>query len=188
MRRRLPAPPLALLLALGLPACGGGGGGSAGAPAAASPTPGAADIALLDLGGIRDLLGSLRGKVAVVNVWASWCVPCAAEFTELDVFARDYRDRDVVVVAVSVDDPMLRHTAVASFVTARRPGFRVVLKDRGDDAPFRSLLDPRWDGSIPSTFVLDRQGRLHASLVGPRKREELEQAVAPLVGSPRPRG
>ena len=155
---------------------------------AATTTPAApTEIPEIDLPQLKQLLDSLRGKVVVVNAWASWCVPCVQEFAELDAFARDYRDRDIQVLAISVDDPASRESAVVPFVAARKPGFRVLLRAAGPDAPFRELLDPGWDGTIPATFVFDREGRLKTALIGGRKREEFEHAVAPLVGSPHPR-
>ena len=146
----------------------------------ASPTP-EVGLEVLDTAGIRKLLESLRGKVVVLNVWASWCQPCAAEIPELDAFAVEQKDRGVLVLGVSIDDPAGRDRAVASFLAQKRPSYRNVMLARSEGAPFRALLDPRWDGGIPATFIFDREGTLQASLNGPRKREDLTQAVGSIA-------
>jgi thiol-disulfide isomerase/thioredoxin len=196
MRRGL-AIPLALVLGLALAAvaCGPGApgagtsaaGGKEARAADDAPAAASASVPLLDPVAIAKLLADSRGRVVVVNVWATWCLPCVNEWPELDRFARDYRNREVEVVAISVDDPTLGHSAVEAFVAARKPAFRVVQRADGPAEALARLLDPAWDELIPATFVFDRAGRLSTRLTGARHREEFEQAVAPLVGGPRPR-
>ena len=177
-----------LTLLLALLATGGCGGPEPSPPALAAPTPPTSpDVSVLEPGELKQLLEGLRGKVVLVNVWASWAAPSRAEFPDLDVFAREYRDRNVQVLAISVDAPESRDSAAVPFVNQRRPGFRVVVRAAGPEQAFRDLLDPTWDGAIPTSFIFDREGRLRTRMIGPKQRGDFEQAVAPLVGSPRPR-
>src|SRR6266536_281884 len=100
---------------------------------------------------------SARGKVLVVNFWASWCGPCRAEQPALAAVARAYRDRRVAFIGVNVQDT--RAAAVAYTRELR--------------GPYPSLFDPGaqtatrlWAVALPTTFILDRDGVIAYQLTG----------------------
>jgi DsbE subfamily thiol:disulfide oxidoreductase len=100
---------------------------------------------------------SARGRVLVVNFWASWCGPCRAEQPALSAVARDHRDRGVAVIGVNVQD-----TRAAALAYVRE--FHV---------PYPSLFDPSAKTAtslpavaLPTTFVLDRDGVIAYQLTG----------------------
>jgi len=112
-------------------------------------------------GAIRKL-SNFRGKVVLVNLWATWCPPCVAELPVLDQLAAKYGDKGLVVLAVAGDEDV---QAVHDFL-ARSP------------VKFEVLLDP--NGAIgtqygitgyPETFFVDRQGRLQDKIIGPLPHE-----------------
>lgn len=118
-------------------------------------------------GAVRKL-SNYRGKVVLVNLWATWCPPCIAEFPMLVQLGKDYADKGLVILAVAGDEDT---KAVHEFL-ARSP------------AQFEVLLDP--DGVIgtrygitgyPETFFVDRQGILRDKIVGPLPHEG--NSVAP---------
>ena len=100
---------------------------------------------------------SVRGRVLVVNFWASWCGPCRAEQPALSAVARDYRDRGVVFIGVNVQD-----TRAAALAYTRE--FQV---------PYQSLFDRSAQiaarlpaVALPTTFILDRDGVIAYQLTG----------------------
>ncbi|SEC32109.1 Thiol-disulfide isomerase or thioredoxin [Nocardioides exalbidus] len=114
-----------------------------------------------DLQGEPIDLADLRGKPVVVNVWASWCPPCIAEQPELNDAADQLGD-DVAFVGVNIRDAS-RDDATA-FVRDLEVGYPSIYS--GDGAAlfaFAGTLGPR---SIPSTVVLDAEGRIAASVQG----------------------
>jgi cytochrome c biogenesis protein CcmG/thiol:disulfide interchange protein DsbE len=112
-------------------------------------------------GAVRKL-SNYRGKVVLVNLWATWCPPCIAEFPMLESLAKEYSDKGLVILAVAGDEDT---RAVHDFL-------------RRSPAQFEVLLDP--DGAIgtrygitgyPETFFVDRQGRLRDKIIGPLPHE-----------------
>jgi cytochrome c biogenesis protein CcmG/thiol:disulfide interchange protein DsbE len=102
-------------------------------------------------------LSSLRGKAVVLNVWASWCIPCKDEAPYLEQVWRANRDRDVVVLGLDAKD--FRADARRF---ARRYGlsFPLVYDGPGDE------LDGYGVTGFPETFVLDREGRVVRAFAG----------------------
>jgi thiol-disulfide isomerase/thioredoxin len=129
------------------------------------------------LGGGELDLASLRGKVVVLNFWASWCGPCRVESPILDVVYRDAKARGVQLVGVAVKDeeqPLREFVATQkiSYPSLFDPNGKVTLRFR--DFPPRGL---------PYTIVLDKHGRVAAVYLSPLLRtDEIEPAVLRLAG------
>jgi len=101
-----------------------------------------------------------RGRVVLLNFWASWCPPCREEFPSLERLQQTLGGRDFSVLAIAVAD---NETAVGRFLEGRRPAFDVLLDDER-----KTAADYRAAG-VPVTYLLDRQGRLLAGKTGPRQ-------------------
>jgi len=120
---------------------------------AAAPPPVPADAAAV--------LAEVRrpGAAAVlVNVWATWCAPCREEFPDLLHVARDFKDRGLRLVLVSVDFEEAAPDARA-FLAQEGVDFPTFIRT-GKDEAFVDGLEPEWSGAIPATFVYDASGKL----------------------------
>ena len=161
---------LFLLLAWSLVDDAGGGLKNA---AARGERPVAPDFVLARLDGEGDVrLSELRGKVVVLNFWASWCIPCKKEAPYLETVWQENRRRGVVVLGVDAKD-----FRVDARRFARRFGLTFPL---AYDGPGDTLDDFGVTG-FPETFVLDRQGRVVEAFAGAVdaevQRERFEAAV-----------
>ncbi|MBI2956376.1 MAG: redoxin domain-containing protein [Acidobacteria bacterium] len=135
----------------------------------------------IDLEGYRQRLAAERGRVVVVNFWATWCEPCREEFPDLIELDRRFRSRGLVFLSVSLDDPADRDTKVRDFLAELRPSFPVFIKSQGDPDPFINAIDLEWSGALPATFIYDRRGRRRHSLVGKQTLASLERHLEPLL-------
>jgi thiol-disulfide isomerase/thioredoxin len=108
----------------------------------------------------REILGLASGgraRATLVNVWATWCVPCREEFPLLVRLAREYQPRGLELILVSADfDDRL--PAVRRFLAAQGVTDTSYLKAEGDQS-FIDALSPKWSGALPATFVYDGAGR-----------------------------
>jgi peroxiredoxin len=118
-------------------------------------------LLFMDLDGRTVPLASFAGKVVVLNYWATWCAPCLIELPSLDRLHRALSRDGLVVLAVSVDEGA---TDVLGFVRERGFTFSV-LRDRGGAQAARDL---GVDG-YPTTFVIDRGGRLREESTSPTR-------------------
>jgi thiol-disulfide isomerase/thioredoxin len=121
----------------------------------------------------RIRLSDFKGKVILLNFWATWCGPCKAEIPWFEEFESKYRNRGLAVLGVAMDDG--GWSAVRPSMTQTKMNYRVIL---GDDA-----TASKYGGveSLPETLLIDRQGRIAARLLGLTARATYEQAIEELL-------
>jgi cytochrome c biogenesis protein CcmG, thiol:disulfide interchange protein DsbE len=117
-------------------------------------------------------IADYRGRWVLVNLWASWCVPCRQEAPELDRFAQRYRGRNVSVLGIDVQD---NSGDALAFLREYHVGYRQ-LRSVGDErsAAFGAT-------GVPENFLVDPRGRLALIWRGPVDRDFLAQRVVPIV-------
>ena len=119
---------------------------------------------------------SLRGRVVLVNFWATWCLPCRAEMPLLEQMHRRHREAGLTIVGLAVDRAST--ASVAEFV-----------RDRGVTYPIAHVSPSveRVFGGVrgyPTSFLLDRTGRIRHTVIGPIGPLSLELAVRRLLAEP----
>jgi len=149
----------------------------AAAMAFASATVGDAAPALVvpELDGQAFDLSAQRGKVVVVNFWATWCPPCREEMPALDAFYRRYHGNGLEMIGVSMDRPHDRSDVLKVMQSFSYPA--AIL----DDAKVNDFGSP---DVLPVTFVVDRSGVIRAKLTPdqtPVSEKSLTDAVLPLM-------
>src|SRR5262249_37876519 len=89
---------------------------------------------------------SARGKVLVLNFWATWCGPCVAEFPELVALDAKYRDKGVKMVGITADDPEDVQPKVVPFIKKNQVKFDIVLQDTDDPEEMMKQVTNDWPG------------------------------------------
>jgi thiol-disulfide isomerase/thioredoxin len=136
----------------------------------------AADLQLIDEAGFQRLLASSKGKVLVVNFWATWCAPCRKEMPELVALTSRYRSRGLQFVTIAIDEESDAAKA-AEFVAKTKVPQPAYIKRFQNDEKFISMVDSRWSGGLPFTVVYDRAGKKVRVFPGEVDLKELEQVI-----------
>ena len=129
----------------------------------------ASDFTLSDLAGKPLKLSSLRGKVVLLDFWATWCGPCRIEMPRVQKFHDEFKDKGLVVLGINDGEIASR---VEPFLKKNGYSFRILL-DHDQSVAARYQVT-----GIPSLFVIDRNGVISSHFIGLRDEETLRDALA----------
>ncbi|MFI7500185.1 TlpA family protein disulfide reductase [Streptomyces sp. NPDC049687] len=123
-------------------------------------------------------LSSYKGKVVVLNVWGSWCSPCRAEAPNLEKVAKDLQPQGVQFVGINVADPQVRSARAfeeqygVTYPSLYDPSSKLMLRFK------KGTLNPQ---AIPSTLVIDREGKIAARSLAGLSEAKLRKMIAPVL-------
>ena len=127
-----------------------------------------ADFTLAELGGKTWTLKEQRGKVVLLNFWATWCPPCRKEMPDLETLYQQFKDQGLVILAISDEDA----AKVKSFIAQQKVTYPILLD------PGRKVNELFQIEGIPKTFVYDRNGKLVAQSIDMRTRRQFLEMLA----------
>jgi len=164
------------LAAVAISGVGGQTRPAAGAAVACNPNarPANLNFTLKDLNGKDVKLASFKGKVILLNFWATWCGPCKIEIPWFNEFQLKYKDRGFVVLGISADDTVEQ---LKPFVAEQKMGYPVLVGLGRDDV--QEALGPVY--GLPTTLLISRDGKICQTHVGLAKRAEFEKGILGLL-------
>jgi peroxiredoxin len=141
------------------------------------------NLELIDEQGIRDLLKNNSGKLRLINVWATWCGPCVTEFPDFMTINHMYRKRDFEFVSISADNPSNKEK-VTKFLKQQRASVNNYLFKEEDKYKLIEAVDPKWQGALPYTIVVEPGGKIIYGKQGTINPGEIKKLIVdhPLMG------
>ena len=136
----------------------------------------APEFELKDADGKTVRLSDYKGKVVLLDFWATWCGPCKIEIPWFIEFERSYKDKGFAVIGVAMDEE--GWTIVKPFISELAINYRIL---QGSDAT--AALYGGVD-ALPTTFLIDRSGKIAATHVGLTGRDDFEDGIKKLIGTP----
>ena len=130
-------------------------------------------FSLPDLEGKTVSLADFKGKVVILDFWATWCPPCRAEVPDFVRIQSKYRDKGLVVVGLSMDAGGAKD--VRPFAEEFNVNYAMLIAKEETPNAYGGIA------GIPTTFVLDRQGRIVKKFVGKTEMKDFEEAIQPLL-------
>lgn len=133
--------------------------------------------------GLRKLLKNDTDKLRVINVWATWCGPCVVEFPEFVTMNRMYRGRDFEFVSITTDKPAQREKAL-KFLKAKQASNTNYILDGMDVYQFIEIVDPKWQGALPYTLIIEPGGKVIYTKQGAINALEVRKKIveSPTIG------
>jgi thiol-disulfide isomerase/thioredoxin len=126
------------------------------------------------------MVSTHKGKIVLVDFWATWCVPCRAEMPQLVKLSERLRARGVDFITVSTDDPE-NEAAAFKVLMQNAVGAPFYLKKVSDDDKFFNSVDTKWSGEMPAMFIYDRTGKRVRSFLGETPVKDIEAAIQKLL-------
>jgi len=125
-----------------------------------------------DRAGAQTDFDSFRGKVTLVNFWATWCGPCKRELPDLIALSKELADRNVVIIGIATD----RVTSdVAPFVAEQGITYTIILSNEDLEEAFGNIR------VVPTTFLINSEGKIVDTIVGSRTKEQFKKAILALL-------
>lgn len=145
------------------------------ATASASASQGEAatlDLTVKDMNGASVRLADYKGKVIVLNFWATWCGPCQVEIPELVQTYAEYKDRGVVVLGISIDDSA---ETLRAYAPQKNMTYPVLLMQDDVEEAYGPIF------GVPVTFFIGRDGTINRKHFGPVTKAQVEQEIKALL-------
>ncbi|HEY9002741.1 MAG TPA: redoxin domain-containing protein [Mucilaginibacter sp.] len=137
----------------------------------------------VDEKGLADLLKNKTDKLRLINVWATWCVPCVQEFSDLVYLNHLYRDRGLQLVTISSDDTKSKDKALAFLEKKQASGLNYIYSG---DSKYKMIeaIDPKWQGALPYTIIIEPGGKVIYAKEGAFDVETLKKVIFddPMIG------
>jgi thiol-disulfide isomerase/thioredoxin len=124
-----------------------------------------------------ELMEANKGKVVLINFWATWCKPCVHEFPDLVKLYNDYKDKGFVVLFISVDVPDDVDSKVIPFLKNQNVDFTSYYNNFDKPEELINLIDKKWEGAIPSTYIYDKDGNLTKHILGSTSYNVFEKEI-----------
>jgi thiol-disulfide isomerase/thioredoxin len=130
----------------------------------------------------EDLRGIIKNNdlPLLINVWATWCMPCREEFPDLVKISNSYKGK-VRFVGISVDDSEDLDSKVIPFIKNQKVNFEIYLLKVVDPEDFINLLNKKWGGAIPATFIYDKRGNQEEMLIGKQSYKTFKEALKKVI-------
>ena len=133
---------------------------------------GAVNFEVDRIGGGKIKSDDYKGKVIILDFWATWCPPCVASTADLNALAKEYKDKDMVIIGLSMDRDL---SAVPTFMTAHAIRYPIGLASNKEISLVGGV------SAIPTLVILDREHRIITKLLGYQDPSALKALVDPLL-------
>ena len=138
-------------------------------------------VSAIDTEALKGLLTQERQKPLLINFWATFCDPCRDEFPDLVKIDKEFRPNSLEFFTISLDDVTEIDKGVPKFLQEMKATMPAYLLNVSDPEPAIDLVDRRWQGDLPATYLFNEKGEVvykHIGRVNPAElREAIEKAV-----------
>ena len=141
------------------------------------------NVEMIDEPALKELLQNKSDKLRLINVWATWCGPCVAEFDDFITINRMYRGRDFEFISISADNPTNKEK-VMKFLKKQQASNTNYLFSVDDKYKLIEIVDPKWEGALPYTILVEPGGKIVYAKQGPIDPAMMKKKIVehPMIG------
>jgi len=133
------------------------------------------EVASFNYDELKPLLHAQDDKIYVVNFWATWCAPCVKELPYFEKINKEYKDKNVEVLLVSLDFPKKINSKLIPFINKKNIESKVILLDDKNEQFWIGDISEKWSGALPATLIYNKDKR--EFFVEPLTYETLENTI-----------
>lgn len=130
----------------------------------------------IDEAGLKDLIKNNSDKLRLINIWATWCGPCIVEYPQFIIMNRMYRGRDFEFISISADEPDKKDKAL-KFLKQKNSAVKNYIFNIDDKYKLIDAVDPKWQGALPYTILVEPGGKIVYSKQGAINPAELKRLI-----------
>ena len=138
------------------------------------------EVSEITINELNDIIKIREGRVLVINIWATWCVPCKEEFPDLINISEKYSEK-IELIGISIDYPDEVESKIIPFLNKLKPNFINFVNVESDAEKFINNLNFEWSGAIPATFFYDLEGKQFLFYEGKMSFEEIENNALKMI-------
>jgi len=129
------------------------------------------------------LIERQKGKVTLVNLWATWCKPCVYEMPALEKLEQNYRKKGVKIIALSLDDIAKADSLVPPYWKKHQFSMDYYVLGTKDPSTIINKIDPLWMGVIPTSYIFNTQGEKVETITGTLNYQGFERKVLAVLNA-----
>jgi thiol-disulfide isomerase/thioredoxin len=134
-------------------------------------------VETLDKGKLNQIIENRQGKILFLNLWATWCAPCREEFPDIVKLASQNKNKNVEFIGISIDYPEEIKSKIIPFLKSKKANFKNYVNGIKGDEELINILNVKWNGALPATFVYNEAGKQIVFLEGKHSFEDFEKAL-----------
>ena len=138
------------------------------------------EVSEITIDELNDIIKNREGRVLLINIWATWCVPCKEEFPDLIKISDQYNEQ-IELIGISIDFPDEVESKIIPFLNELQPNFLNYVNRENDTENFINNLNPKWSGAIPATFFYDSDGKQFLFYEGRMSFKEIENKALKVI-------
>ncbi len=123
---------------------------------------------------LEKIIKERNGKFLFLNIWATWCAPCREEFPDIVRLAEEYKEKKIEFIGISIDYPDEIASKIIPFLMTNKVIFKNYVNDFNNDEDLINMLDKKWNGALPATFIYDTKGKKLSFLFGSKSYQEFK--------------
>lgn len=154
---------------------------SCGRQPSGSDQPSEVELHRVNEAGLRERLEANRGDVILLDVWATWCVPCVEAWPKMLKLRDQYSDKGLTILSLSVNKPV-KEQEVRDFLARKGIPGEPLLLDVENFNEFVARVGDKWEGGVPALLIYDRTGELQYELLGAEAGKDVEKRIREVLG------
>lgn len=133
-------------------------------------------VQLIDKAKLERIIGDRNDKILLINIWATWCLPCREEFPDLVKLSESYKSKiDVIALSVDYEDEL--NSKILPFLKSTKVNFPVYISNFKNDEQLIKFFNVEWNGALPATFIYSTEGIQIKSIEGKQSYESFSSIL-----------